>query len=178
MGLDPGDCFALATYKIYQGLQKHEKERLPYIFAVVGVPELTGERAGIVIPEDLVHLCSFVYSSKISGKRNIEDQIVRHLLDHPQPSELRSALDGFISEIKLAEWRVLSARRADKLLRERLFERVFAVRVRAFASNYRRAEVDMHFSISRDLTRLEDFLKILQHHGLQGLTVRLERGEV
>ncbi len=33
VGLDPSDCFALATYKIYQGLQKQEEEVLPYLFA-------------------------------------------------------------------------------------------------------------------------------------------------
>lgn len=38
IGLDPEDCFALATYKIYQGLQKHEEERLPYVFIIVGYP--------------------------------------------------------------------------------------------------------------------------------------------
>ena len=50
VGLDPGDCFALATYKIYQGLQKQEKEVLPYLFAVVGVSGLTGARVGEARP--------------------------------------------------------------------------------------------------------------------------------
>jgi hypothetical protein len=55
---------------------------------------------------------------------------------------------------------------------------VFAVRVRAFARNYRNAELDMHFSLEQDLTRLEDFLELLKTHGLHGLTARLERGLV
>jgi hypothetical protein len=41
VGLEPDDCFPLATYKIFGALQKQEKEHLPYIFAIVGVPNLT-----------------------------------------------------------------------------------------------------------------------------------------
>ena len=55
---------------------------------------------------------------------------------------------------------------------------IHAVRVRGFASNYRRAEVDMHFSISDDLVSLAEMLEILRDHGLQGLTARIERGEL
>ncbi len=46
VGLDPADCFALATYKIFQALQKQDKEVLPYIFAIVGVADLTGALVG------------------------------------------------------------------------------------------------------------------------------------
>jgi hypothetical protein len=178
VGLDPADCFALATYKIYQGLQKHEKEVLPYIFAIVGVADLTGARVGEVVPEDLVHLNSLILGSKISGKRNVEDRIVLHLLDTPQAEVVQTAISGFRRQIEEADWRVISARRANLLLREKLFDRVFAVRVRAFARNYRNAELDMHFSLAEDLTRLEDFLELLKTHGLHGLTARLERGLV
>jgi hypothetical protein len=44
--------------------------------------------------------------------------------------------------------------------------------------NYRGAELDMHFSLSEDLTTLVDFLGIAQQHGPQGLLHRLGRGEV
>lgn len=132
VGLDPADCFALATYKIYQGLQKHEKEVLPYIFAIVGVADLTGVHVGKAVPEDLVHLNSLILASTISGKRNVEDRIVLHLLDTPQAELLQTAIDDFRRQIEEADWRVISARRANLLLREKLFERVSAVRVRAF----------------------------------------------
>jgi hypothetical protein len=178
VGLDPADCFALATYKIYQGLQKHEKEVLPYIFAIVGVADLTGAHVGKVVPEDLVHLNSLILASKISGKRNVEDRIVLHLLDTPQTELVQTAINEFRRQIEEADWRVISARRANLLLRDKLFDRVFAVRVRAFARNYRNAELDMHFSLEQDLTRLEDFLELLKTHGLHGLTARLERGLV
>jgi hypothetical protein len=89
---------------------------------------------------------------------------------------IQAAITGFEREIAAAAWRILSARKADQLLRERLFERVYAVRVRAFARNYRNAEVDMHFSLSQDLTRLSEFLQLLKDRGLHGLTGHLERG--
>lgn len=179
VGLQPEDCFALATYKIYQGLQKHEKEILPYIFAIVGVADLTGARVGQAIPDDVIHLSSLTHvSKKIPGKRNIEDRIVLHLLDTRQPRSVQSSIDGFRRQIEEADWRVISARRANLLLREKLFDRVFALRVRAFARTYRNAELDMHFSLREDLTPLEKFLDLLKTSGLHGLSVHLERGLV
>jgi hypothetical protein len=41
VSLEPDDWFPLATYKIFGALQKQQKEHLPYIFAIVGVPNLT-----------------------------------------------------------------------------------------------------------------------------------------
>jgi hypothetical protein len=178
VGLDPADCFALATYKINQALIKQEKEVLPYIFAIVGVPELTGARVGSVVPENLVHLNSLILGSEMPGKRDLEDQIVLHLLDTAQTQPIQEGLQEFRRQIAEADWRIISARRADKLLREKLFERVYAVRVRAFARNYRNAELDMHFSLTEDLTPLEKFLDLLKTAGVQGLSVHLERGTV
>jgi hypothetical protein len=60
---------------------------------------------------------------------------------------------------------VLSARRANKLLHDMLFERVRALSVRSFARNFRGAEVDMHFSLSQDMVTLPDFLAELREHG-------------
>jgi hypothetical protein len=179
VGLDPEDCFALATYKIYQGLQKHETERLPYVFVIVGVPGLTGARVGAAIPENMVHLVSLVHtSSRISGKRSVEERVVENLIEAEQPEFFKSELSRFRQEIHSARWYVLSARRADQLLREKLFDRVYAVRVRAFARNYRNAELDMHFSLSQDLRLLTDFLATARDRGLHGLSVDLERGIV
>jgi hypothetical protein len=75
-----------------------------------------------------------------------------------------------------ADWYVLSARRADKLLQDMLFERAYALRVRGFARNYRGAELDMHFSLSGDLSPLTRFLEVLREDGMPGLVSRLERG--
>jgi hypothetical protein len=178
VGIEPEDCFALATYKIYQGLQMHETERLPYVFLIVGVPGLTGATVGAAVPDDLAHVVSLVHAAprRVSGKRAIEERVVSYLLDFDEPGPFRQALADFTGRIKAAEWYVLSARRADRLLREKLFERVYAVRVRAFARNYRNAELDMHFSLQQDLTPLRDFLASVRERGLHGLSVDLERG--
>lgn len=177
VGLAPEDCFALATYKIYQGLKKQEDEKLPYLFVIVGVPGMTGAGVGASIPEDMAHLVSLVHAGQgIPGKRLIEERIVEYLLASPQPEPYGTRLAGFREAIQSAAWYVLSARRGAQLLRDKLFERVYAVRVRAFARNYRNAELDMHFSLASDLTPLPNFLATLKDRGLHGLSVELERG--
>ncbi len=179
VGLAPEDCFALATYKIYQGLQKHETERLPYVFVVVGVPGLTGASIGGAIPDDIAHLISLVHSttaSRLPGKRSIEERAVAYLLDFEQDEPFRAEIARIREELQRADWYTLSARRAYLLLRDKLFDRVYAVRVRAFARNYRNAELDMHFSLSQDLTPLKLFLESAKERGLHGLAVDLERG--
>jgi hypothetical protein len=132
---------------------------------------------GAAIPEDLVHLGAVVQSAKkLEGKREIEEAIVAHLLRDSQDEAFHNLRLSLVGQIESAEWRIISARKADRLLRGLLFERVYAVRVRSFARNYRNAELDMHFSIGQDLTRLVDFLSLVKNTGLQGVTGHLERG--
>lgn len=64
------------------------------------------------------------------------------------------------------------------MLREKLFERVYVVRVRAFARNYRNAELAMLLSLAQDLTPLKVFLTSAREGGLHGLVVDLVRGEI
>jgi len=95
VSLDPEDCFALATYKIHQGLQKHESERLPYVFVIVSVAGLTGASVAAALPEDLAHLISLVHAAHgINGKRAIEERVVAHLLDAEQSERFRAELDA------------------------------------------------------------------------------------
>lgn len=177
VGLEPEDCFALATYKIYSALQKQEREHLPYIFVVVGVPHLTGAVVGAALPADIIEYATLArHSPRLQGKRKVEDAIVRAIIARPQDFQLTEALPRFLDQIRGAMWRVISARRADLLLREKLFERVYALYVPRFTMNYRGAELDMHFSISSDLHPLEELLRSLRDEGLPGLSVRLERG--
>ncbi len=177
VGLDPSDCFALATYKIFQGVEKQKAEFIPYLFVIVGVPDLTGAVVGGVIPQAMVEFSAFIHAApKAEGKRPVEEAIVRRMLAEDQPPAILEAVTGFGKRIADATWYVLSARRADKLLRELLFERVYGVRVRAFARNYGGAELDMHFSLSKDLTKLTDFLATLKNDGLTKMLGMLERG--
>ncbi|MGH9254213.1 MAG: hypothetical protein ACRD3C_06540 [Vicinamibacterales bacterium] len=173
--LDPEDCFALATYKIKQGLDKQDSEVLPYVFVVVSCP-VSALAVGAAIPKEFVDLSSLVHASRrISGKRRIEEKIVGYLADGRVP-QFAATLTDLQAKIAAAPWRILSARRADQLLREKLFERVYAVRVRGFTRSYRNAEVDMHLSLSRDMTPLPDLLKKIAEVGLHGVTGMFERG--
>lgn len=173
VGLESQDCFALATYKIHHALQKQHEDGLPYVFAIVSVPQLTGETVGRSVPSPLVDAVAAIHQApKGRAKRAFEDAAVEHLaiVEHPIFRETFAQIAG-------AGWYILSARRADKLLRELLFERVFALRVRNFTRAYRRAEVDMHFSLSRDLIPLRRFLATLREEGPQKITTLLERGD-
>ena len=176
--LAPNDCFALATYKIHSATNKQHEERLPYLFVIVSVPGLTGDSVGAEVPEDLAHLTALYVGSSQPRKRDFEDLVVRHIVGTSHEASTDAAIDRIMERIDRAPWRVISARRANQLLHDLLFQRVYAVRVRGFASNYGRAEVDMHFSISNDLTSLDEMLELLRDHGLQGLTTRFERGEL
>jgi hypothetical protein len=175
VGLDPADCFALATYKIHQALLKQEREQLPYIFVVVGVQGLTGVIAGEALPQDLVDLSALAHAARsFPSKRDVEDAVVKFALDRsgdPRPAE-------YSRRVQAATWSVISARKAANLLREKLFERVYALRVRGFTRSYRNAEVDMHFSISDDLMRLTTFLAELRDRGPQWAATALERGAI
>jgi hypothetical protein len=173
VGLDPHNCFALATYKIYSALQKQEEEGLPYFFAVVGVSGLTGEGVGSKIPPDLLHAAALIgQAPRSKGKRDFEDTLVDYLVREHTP-----IYSSTLSRIEAADWYILSARRADMLLRDKLFDRVFALRIRNFSQAFRGAELDMHFSLSEDLTPLPRFLDTVKTEGLHKITTFLERGE-
>lgn len=140
VGLHPEDCFALATYKIHAALNRQDTEHLPYIFVIVGVPGLTGSQVGEFVPQDLVHLAALPrMMERVHGVRQIEDSIVEVLTVHPERFQLAPEIDSYVNQIRSSKWFVLSARRAEQLLREKLFDRVYALRVRSFARNYRAA---------------------------------------
>ena len=69
-------------------------------------------------------------------------------------------------------------RSAYNLMRDHLFERVHALRLRAFNRTFRGAEINMHLSLSAEMVSFADFINLLIGTGVQGLAVRLERGEV
>ena len=132
---------------------------------------------GEAIPQDLMHLCAICQeATKLTGKRQVEDQIVERLTTNPSTFGVGASIDGYLGQIHEAQWFVLSARRAERLLRQMLFQRAYALRVRGFARNYPGAELDMHFSLTDDLRPLAEFLQVLRDHGMPGLVTRLERG--
>ena len=173
VGLKPEDCFALATYKIDSAMKKQDEEHLPYFFAIVGVAGLTAAAVGDQIPRDVTEAVSFL--GRVPRKpsiRAIEDAAVEYLV-----RSNAAVATSTVDEIRKAEWYMLSARRADRLLREKLFDRVFALRVRNFARAFGGAELDMHFSLAEDLTPFPEFLAALRERGPQAVSTILERGD-
>ncbi len=172
--LEPADCFPLATYKIHGALEKQEKEHLPYIFTIVGVPDLTAASIENLIPDDAARIIALIMASpRTTGKRNIQDKLVDKVVSEGVP-----AFRTVYKRIRSAQWYVLSARKADNLLREMLFRRVYAMRIRGFAQQFRGAELDMHFSLDGDLVKLNEFLDILRDQGQTKVASLLERGTI
>jgi len=173
VGLEPEDCFALATYKIFSALKKQEAEGLPYLFAIVGVPHLSGAAVGEALPGRIVESAALIHQApKGQGKRNFEDRLVDHVVE-----KKLQVFEETARRIAAAEWFIVSARRADRLLREKLFDRVYGLRIRGFAQAFRGAELDMHFSLTQDLIPLRRFLSTLRESGSTKVTTLLERGD-
>jgi hypothetical protein len=169
VGLPPEDCFALATYKINLALRRQENEALPFAFFILSAPGITAESiAGRVSSEDVWTLCA------CRGRRQIEEGIVARLLGGGGESEF----DDVLQRMTAAQFRVISAKRAYNLMRELLFQRVFALRTRAFTTAFRRAEIDMHLSLSNEMTPIQDFFNLVTRLSSQELAVRLDRGEI
>jgi hypothetical protein len=86
VGLEPEDCFALATYKIDGALQKQKKDELPYMFVIVSVPDLKADAVGTAIPLEFQEFVAQVMVSKrVPRKRDIEDRTVDILLHENHP---------------------------------------------------------------------------------------------
>lgn len=174
VGLDPADCFALATYKIKNALDKQDEEHLPYIFAIVGVPHLTGASIAGAVPEELATAVAIIAEApRIARARDFEDHVVEYLVSNRAPVFVSTLV-----AIRQAAWYVLSARRAFTLLTAKLFDRVFALRIRGFAQQLRSAELDMHFSLKEDLTSLDTFFETLREEGQTKVASLLERGSM
>ena len=162
--LEPEDCFALATYKIDAALKKQDLERLPFVFLIISVLNVPRSNVEKDISDDWAWLASL-------SDLSTEEAIVKAISNEPWVEHIRR-------RVRTSQFRVLSARRAYHLMREKLFERVHALRIRSFNRVFRNAEVDMHLSLSREMIGFDDFLKLLAERGALELTVRLDRGEI
>jgi hypothetical protein len=172
VNLSPSDCFPLATYKIQAALQEQEKEHLPYVFAIVGVPDLNAAAVAEAIPELEIHPLAMLFASPtVTRKRDFEDLLVDRIVAARSP-----AFTTAYGRIRHADWYILSARRANDLMHKLLFERVYALRIPGFTRQFGGAEVDMHFSLSQDLVTLQEFLEVLRNDGQGKVTTMLERG--
>lgn len=168
VGLEPQDCFALATYKINNALKRQEEERLPYVFLVLSIPELNAGQVAKLIPDDYVWTLSV-----LQGRRIVEEAIVGRLR---APDHLKRFLPIF-KRMPEGQFRIISAKKAYNLLRDKLFERIHALSLKGFTSRFRNAEVDMHFSLSKELTPVRTFLELLIKESPQKFAVRLYIGD-
>lgn len=168
VGLEPNDCFALATYKIRNALRRQTEEALPYVFVVLSVPDLNAGEVGKLIPDDYVRALAV-----LKGKRIVEESIAERL----RAPDYITRFEPIFARMPEGEFRVISAEKAYRLLREKLFERVHALSVKSFTRTFRNAEVDMHFSLSSELTAVREFLEALLQDSPQKFAVRLYRGD-
>jgi len=173
VGLQPADCFPLATYKIKSALDKQDQEHLPYLFVVVTGSDISAESIGKMLPPVFVEAAHYGKQIISTRKRALEEKIVQRFIIADQERFAK-----IVAAIRHARWYVFSARRAQELMREKLFERVFALKTPSFNRAYRNAEIDMHLSFSQDMMRLEDFLDLIGREGHFKLAGMLERGTI
>lgn len=164
VGVSTDDCFALATYKIHGALRRQEEERLPYIFVILSAPQVPRVSIENSISDDWVWLAAI-------SDRATEEAIVERLRNEAWVAPIQD-------QIRASEFKVLSARRAYNLLRDHLFDRVHALRLRGFTRTFRNAEIDMHLSLQNEMTPFADFLGLLADRGPLELALRLDRGEI
>ncbi len=168
VGLEPNDCFALATYKIRNALRREDQEDLPYVFVVFSVPNLIIGDVEQLVPQEYAWSLAVV-----KGKRAVEEAIVERLRAPDYLAQFSPVYD----RMRQGQFRVISVQKAHRLLHEKLFERVHALTLKGFTSRFRNAEVDMHFSLTEDLTPVQKFLEMLTTESAQVATVKLTKGK-
>jgi hypothetical protein len=171
VGLAPEDTFALATYKIRDSNRRSAAEALPFLFAIVSSPELAADPIAETLPQAGALLLDVLTLYKsVSGMRAIENALVQLLIVTPDPA---NGLVARLSEaVRAANWRVISAVKAEFLMNTLMWERVPALAKRNFAGN-RESQANMHFSLSQGMIDLDDFLELLKDHGLQHVATKI-----
>jgi hypothetical protein len=115
---------------------------------------------------------------KIFGKkRDVEDRSVEYLLTPDAPNGFREAVAELTTQLEAVQWgasrqrrRICSCANACSSASTQ-----FGSRFRAELSE---AELDIHFSLSSDVTPLWDFLHIYKESGLPRLAAYLSRGKI
>jgi len=167
VGLAPEDCFPLATYKINNALKRQAREGLPYVFLILSVPELSAGDVGKLVPDEYVWALT-----ALKGKMAVEEKIVEVLRARASEVKFRPIFE----KMPEGQFRVLGAQKAYNLLKEKLFDRVHALSLKGFNRRFRNAEVDMHFSMSQEMTPARTFLELVKKESPQKAAVLLDRG--
>lgn len=173
VGLEPEECFALATYKIRDAVRMSQEESLTFLFAVVSSPALAAGPIADSLPGHVRLLADTSGLCKgITGWRSIEDAIVGWMLGRSADEASTRLVETLSKAVRAAEWRVISAARAYHLLLAMLWERVPAVSKRNFGADPM-SQPNMHFSLRGDMIGLDEFLLLLRDHGLQHVATRI-----
>ena len=173
VGLDPLDCFPLATYKISNALQKQDELHLPYLFVIVTVPGLAAEQVGQRLPIEISVGVMLAKSLISTGKRRVEELFLDALR-----REGPALFEEVATRLKTGSWYVISARRAHETMKAKLFERVFALRQRDFNRAFRNAEIDMHLSFATDMVPLAVFFERTRTLSAAQIYSMIERGTI
>lgn len=115
----------------------------------MSVPDLSAAEVSRLVPDNYVWALAL-----LNGKMAVDEAIVSRLLG---PDHLRRFRPIF-EKMPAGQFRVISGAKASKLLHDELFERVHALSLKGFTRKFRNAEVDMHFSLSQELTPVRTFL--------------------
>jgi hypothetical protein len=152
--------------RLRNALRRQTEEALPYVFVVLSVPDLNAGEVGKLVPDAYVWALAL-----LKGKRIVEETIA----DRLRAPDYISRFESIFARMPEGELRVISVEKANRLLREKLFERVHALTVKGFTRTFRNAEVDMHFSLSTELTPVRQFLEAMLQDSPQKFAVRLYR---
>ena len=172
VGLDSDDCFALATYKINSAIEKQKQEGLPYFFAIVGVPNLTGASVGGDIPSFLIETVALIdQAPKGKSKRDIEDAVVESLVKNEPKFRKKFRPDP-------ERGAGMCSLRGERI---NFFGSYFLnayLRCECVGSHvFPRSRIGHAFSLSKDLIPLKQFLATLREGGPQRETTLMERGD-
>ena len=172
VGLGPTDTFPLALYKILMGFKQQKQLGIPFLFLVSVKWGIVDEVIKLVDQEDekIIHL---IFRTRTPGKRRAEDKLVDSLIAKMHQTSRWSKLLAVLE--KDGDHRVISAEKALSVFMDKFETRCPGLSLRAFSSKFagRRglpAEINMHFSISREMTSIAEFLAALRQHGPQGIS--------
>ena len=164
VGLSPDDCVPIPAYKAHGAIEAQPS----LIYAVCPDYELTGR-----LERELPDL--------LTGPENI----VWELLNHYSGSLLRDAEDAFVSSIAGRHWdrlkrlasntsfSAISARKAIRVLQTKP-ERTPGIGLRAWGTSAR-GEMNVHLSISEDMTRWGTVAERITANGLSDIVSAVNR---
>jgi len=180
VGLDPDDTFPLAVYKILMGFKYERQTSLPFVFIVSLRWGLVDEVMRLLSPQDS-QLIDLIFQTRTPGRRKAEDRLVSSIVEKLRISSNWSKLLRMLEDE--GTHRVISAKKALDLFLDKFEERCPGLSLRQFAAKFagRRgtpAEINMHLSISNEMTSLDRFLNLLQTESMEDISRAIRDGNI